>query len=100
MPLPFSNKHNGKRQFQCFVCGVLLEDFTSFKNHVKETHEECREWVKCPLERCQAPVRDVRAHFKSCHPHDAIPKNCQMRCIVWKDPKDPRKRKKKVAFQE
>lgn len=100
MPLPFNNKHRGVRQFQCFVCGILLETFSEFKSHVKETHEEGREWVKCPLERCGAPVRDVRSHMRSIHPHDPIPKNCQMRCVVWRDPKNPKLRKKKVAFQE
>jgi hypothetical protein len=100
MPLPFNNQHRGVRQFQCFVCGLLFETRPEFSNHVKETHEEGREWVKCPLERCQAPVRDVRAHFRNCHKHDVVPKNCQMRCVVWNDPKNPKLRKKKVAFQE
>ncbi len=98
MPLPFA-KHNGRRQYQCFVCGVLQPDFASFKEHIRTTHEEGREYITCPLDRCKAPVRDMRAHFKSCHPYDICPKNCQMRVVVWKDPKDPR-RKKKMQFKE
>lgn len=100
MPLPFANNHNGKRQFQCFVCGIMQPDFKSFKEHIMTAHEEGREWVKCPLERCQAPVRDVRAHFKCIHPYDVMPHNCQMKALVWKDPKDPKKKKKKVSFEE
>ena len=99
MPLPFA-RNNGKRQFQCFVCGILIPSFNDFKNHIKENHELGKEYVVCPLERCCAPVRDVRAHFKACHSHEVMPQNCQLKAIVWKDAKDPSKKKKKVSFKE
>ncbi len=100
MPLPFNNKHNGVRQFACFICGVLQPNFASFKEHIKSNHEEGREYIVCPLEHCKAPVRDMRAHFKAIHPHTECPKNGQLKALVWKDPKDPRKKKKKVSFEE
>jgi hypothetical protein len=100
MPLPFNNSHNGKRQFACFICGVLQPDFASFKEHIRSNHEEGREYVVCPIERCSAPVRDVRVHFKACHPQEPVPKTCQMKALVWRDPKDPSKKKKKVSFKE
>ncbi len=100
MPLPFNNSHGGKRQFQCFVCGVIQPDWASFKEHIRKNHEEGREYVVCPLDRCCAPVRDIRAHFKAIHPQEPIPKNCQMKALIWKDPKDPNKKKKKVSFKE
>lgn len=99
MSLPFNNTHRGVRQWSCFVCGVMFPSVVEFKNHIKATHEEGREYIICPLERCGLPVRDMREHYKNIHPHDACPKNCQMRVIVWKDKKDPSKRKK-MTFKE
>lgn len=99
MPLPFS-RNDGKRQFQCFCCGILLPSPPAFKDHIKANHEEGREYIICPLERCGMPVRCVRSHFKAIHPHDVMPKNCQMKALLWRDPKDPRRRKKKVSFEE
>ncbi len=74
-----------KRKWSCFVCGVEFATYDEFKEHIFASHEEGREYIKCPLHRCAAPVRDVRAHFKSKHPKDTIPKNCQLRVSVWKD---------------
>jgi hypothetical protein len=99
MPLPFG-RHDGKRQFQCFVCGVIQPDFNSFKEHVRGNHEEGREYIVCPLDHCKAPVRDLRAHFKACHKHTPCPHDRQLKALVWKDPKDPRKKKKKISFEE
>lgn len=99
MPLPFS-QHNGIRQFQCFICGIIQPTYAEFKEHIYQNHEEGTEYVTCPLDRCKAPVRDVRAHFKAIHPQEKLPKICQMKSLVWTDPKDPNKKKKKVAFKE
>jgi hypothetical protein len=84
MTLPFP-KENDKPKYQCFVCGVMFEEFDKFKNHIIEEHEEGRDYVKCPLERCGAPVRDVRLHFKVKHPHEQMPKKGQMKAMIWRD---------------
>jgi hypothetical protein len=100
MPLPFS-KHDGRRQYQCFVCGVLTgSDFNAFKEHIKSNHEENREYIICPLAHCGAPVRDMRTHFKVKHKGTKLPSNCPLRCVCWKDPRDPKRRKRKVTFAE
>jgi hypothetical protein len=101
MPLPFNNKHDGRRQYQCFCCGIITGPSTvDFKEHIFSTHEEGRDYIKCPLERCSMPVRDVRAHYRAAHPQEKIPNNCQLRALVWKDPKDPQRRSKKPQFKE
>lgn len=103
MTLPFNNENKDKkvRKWQCFVCGIFYEDFEQFRNHIIETHEEGREFIICPLERCKAPVRDMRMHFKAKHPYDQLPKKGMMRAIVWKDVSNKEKVKtKKVNFKE
>jgi len=72
MTLPFSKDNS--RKWQCFVCGKSHNDFESFKAHIIEKHDEGREYVVCPLERCGAPVRDGRLHFKHKHPNEKFPK--------------------------
>lgn len=74
------------RIYQCFVCGCVHHDFIEYKQHIKETHDEGREYVVCPLARCGAPVRDLAAHFRAKHPQDNVPKATQMRAMIWKDP--------------
>lgn len=97
LPFPTSNK----RTYQCFVCGIMFDTYDEFQNHILEEHEEGRDYIKCPLERCQAPVRDLRLHFKIKHPHEQIPKNSQMKATIWRDfsPKG-KKRSKKPKFKE
>lgn len=84
MTLPFE-KDDGSRKWQCFVCGHQFTDFEEFKSHIVASHEEGREFVICPLERCQCPVRDIRMHFKAKHPSEKSPKSGQMKALVWKD---------------
>jgi len=84
MTLPFP-KDNGKRKYQCFVCGYTFEEFEQYKDHIVESHEEGRDYVICPLARCNCPVRCVRTHMRVKHPHEKIPKTGQMKAIVWKD---------------
>lgn len=88
-----------KRKWQCFVCGVEFETYDEFKEHIFTNHEEGREYIKCPLHRCAAPVRDVRAHFKSKHPNETLPKNCQLRASIWRDFRGGKKKTNKPNFK-
>jgi len=89
-----------KRKWQCFVCGHEFQEYQEFKDHIFAEHDEGREYVKCPLARCGAPVRDVRAHFKSKHPNDKVPKNCQLKASIWRDFNRNMKKTKKPSFKE
>lgn len=86
--------NNKKRKWQCFVCGKQYPDFDSYKNHIIAEHDEGREYIKCPAEGCGAPVRDLRTHWKLKHPKRIMPKNCQMKVIVWSDFSSTGKKKK------
>lgn len=88
------NPTNGYRKFTCFVCGEHFEGYPQYKDHILATHEEGREYIKCPLERCQAPVRDMKLHFQAKHPKDKLPKSGQMRALIWSDHKAPKKKKR------
>ena len=91
------------RKFQCFICGELYESFEEFKEHIKSSHTEGTDYVLCPLGRCGAPVRDLRAHFKAKHPADKIPKEKLMRATIWRDFSPTGKKKgqsKKPKFRE
>jgi hypothetical protein len=99
----FFEKSDGKRKWQCFVCGKEHPDFETFRTHIVESHEVGREYVMCPLARCGAPVRDINLHFKAKHPKDSIPKyNGPTRVIVWKDQKTKKggNKKRKPTFRE
>lgn len=100
--MTFFQKDDGLRKFLCFVCGDKFEDYEAFQAHIKEVHEEGRDYVICPLDRCKAPVRDVKMHFKAKHPHDTIPKEGQMRSIIWKDfgGKKGKLKTRKPSFRE
>jgi len=90
----------GERLYICFVCGSPFADLDKYKEHIVKNHDEGREWVKCPLSRCDFPVRDVRAHFKVYHKTEVVPKNCQLKALIWTDVRSPRKRRKKSSFKE
>ena len=99
MTLPF--EINKKRIFTCFVCGMCYEKFEEFSAHIITAHEEGRDYVLCPLERCKAPVRDVRAHFKFAHKNEPLPKKGMMKAIVWHDIVKKEKTKvRKPKFRE
>ena len=91
-----------KRIYQCFVCGERYDKFDEFKDHIVKNHEEGREYICCPLARCQAPVRDLKAHYKAKHPHDKMPKSGTNRAIIWKDisTKNGKMNTKKPHFRE
>jgi hypothetical protein len=95
-------KDDGKRKWQCFVCGHEYGDFETFRAHILEKHEEGREYVVCPLARCGAPVRDVMLHFKAKHPQDSMPmQKGPNRAIVWKDiGKKGGKKSRKPTFRK
>ena len=95
----YDNPMAGSRKYTCFVCGVSHDTYYEYKEHIINSHEEGREYVKCPLNRCQAPVRDVRMHFKVKHPQDKCPSKGQMRALIWSDHK-PQKKKNKPKFHE
>lgn len=81
-------KDDGKRKWQCFVCGREHADFETFRTHIVESHEVGREYVLCPLGRCGAPVRDINLHMKAKHNGESVPSyNGPARVIVWKDQK-------------
>jgi hypothetical protein len=94
MTLPFKSA----KTWQCFVCGEHLDTFHEFKAHIIENHDEGRDYVSCPLQRCGAPVRDLRLHFKVKHPRDELPKGCQLKAIVWRDKSG--KKNKKPKFKQ
>lgn len=87
------------RTYCCFVCFEEFSCYEDFKSHVLESHEEGRDYVKCPLVRCGAPVRDIPTHFKAHHPNEKMPKVPQKSAIVWRDLKT-RKREKKARYKE
>lgn len=91
--------HN-KRKYQCFICSRSFSHYQEFKKHILDNHEEGREYVKCPLNRCQAPVRDIKSHFNAKHPKEKIPKNCQLSALIWKDFSGRKKRTKKPKFRD
>lgn len=97
--LPFV-KNNNKRKWQCFVCGQSYTDFDGFKSHIIEKHEEGREYIICPLQRCGAPVRDIRSHFKAKHPSEQQPKNIQAKAMIWKDQTSKNLKTKKPRFRD
>lgn len=100
MVFPFP-KDNNVRKYQCFVCGLQYESFDDYNQHILESHDEGREYVKCPLERCQACVRDLRAHFAAKHKYDEVPKSGQMKALIWKDQKkDGKLKQRKTKFRE
>ncbi len=95
--MDFGNSY--QRKYQCFVCGQIFNEYNDMKNHIVTTHEQGREWIKCPITYCGCPVRDLRVHFKNQHPNIPIPKNCQLRSSVWYDQTNTG-RKKKISFAE
>jgi hypothetical protein len=83
----FQDENKNKRKFTCFVCGRVFTEFEEFKNHIIEKHEEGRDYVICPLERCKTPVRDIKMHFKVKHPSEKIPEKGQSKALIWRDVK-------------
>ena len=89
-----------QRKWICFVCGIEHEDYLGFKLHINDAHEEGREYIPCP--KCEAPVRDVKAHFKLKHPGLELPKGGMTRATVWCDfsANGQKKKTRKPRFRE
>jgi len=100
--LPFQNNRD-ERKYQCFCCGIMFnsDQWIDFKNHIIEKHEEGKDYVLCAIPWCKAPVRCIRTHYACKHPGTPLPKNHQMRAILWRD-FSPRgkKKKNKTKFRE
>ena len=89
------------RKFQCFVCGVMFDALDEFTSHIVETHDEGTDYIVCPLERCKAPVRDMRMHFKAKHPGDKLPQKGMMKATIWRDiSAKGQVKKRKAKFRE
>ena len=91
---------SSSRKWQCFVCGRNYDDFATYKEHIIGTHEEGREFIKCP--DCDAPVRDLTTHYKAKHPKRIMPKGVQTRVAIWRDFSSnggKKKTTKKVSFR-
>lgn len=97
MSLPFAKDQ--KKKYTCFVCGRGYEDFEVFKTHIVEKHEETKDYVLCPLERCKTPVRDLKLHFKARHPSETMPKFEMAKAMIWRD-HNPKSKKRKPQFRE
>lgn len=81
------------RRYTCFVCGSVHDEYQEMQEHIKEKHEQGREYLICPVKYCSKCIRDMRSHFRSSHPALQIPKNCQMRPTVLYDFSSKTKRK-------
>jgi hypothetical protein len=87
------------RKWQCFVCGEQHPSYEEYKTHILDTHEEGREYIKCPT--CEAPVRDMGMHFAVKHPNRVCPKGTQMKVTIWYDfTKDGKKKARKPKFRD
>ena len=98
MTLPFGDS-SGKHV--CFCCGIQFSEYEEFRSHIIESHEEGREFVRCPLEHCKAPVRDVKLHMKVKHPNfDLRNFKGQARAIIWHDFSAKGKKTRKPRFKQ
>lgn len=79
----FEDSGQQKRKWMCFVCAKGYDAFDDYKKHIITEHEEGREYLKCPA--CEAPVRDLKSHFKVKHPNRVMPTNSQIKVTVWHD---------------
>lgn len=81
-----------KRKWQCFVCGKSYEDYQTYKEHIVVEHDEGREYLSCP--DCNAPVRDLKSHYKVKHRNRVMPRGLQTKVSIWNDFKPGGKKKK------
>lgn len=82
--LPFDQQK--KQKFRCFCCGREFSLFDSYSSHIKDNHEQGRDFVLCPVHHCQAPVRDLKTHMKTKHPEiKGLPPGVQFKAMIWRD---------------
>ena len=88
-----------KRKWQCFVCGKVYQEYAEYKDHIITEHDEGREYLSCPA--CEAPVRDIKMHFKAKHKSRAMPTGVQMKVGIWHDfrPGGAKKKTRKPKFR-
>lgn len=84
MNLDFFNNQN-VRKYVCFVCGISTLSSEEYRQHIINSHELGRDYVVCPLQRCNFPVRCVKTHFKVHHPNEVMPKVPQTKATIWRD---------------
>jgi hypothetical protein len=85
----------------CFCCGVQFSDYAEFKSHILDSHEEGRDFVRCPLDHCGAPVRDAKLHIKVKHPrYDMRNFKGQAKALVWQDFSAKGKKTRKPRFKQ
>jgi len=85
----------------CFCCGVQFSDYEEFKSHILDSHEEGRDFVRCPLDHCGAPVRDAKLHMKVKHPrYDMRNFKGQVKALVWQDFSAKGKKTRKPRFKQ
>jgi len=90
---------NKEKSYQCFICGHDFTSYEKFSEHIKSEHVEGKEFIACP--KCEAPVRDLRLHFKVKHPGIKLPQNGQMKAQFFYDFSGKKRRKtKKPTFKE
>lgn len=98
MTLPFGGPAG---KYVCFCCGVHFSEYDEFKSHIIDSHEEGRDFVRCPLDHCGAPVRDAKLHIKVKHPkYDFRNFRGQARAIVWHDFSPKGKKTRKPSFKQ
>ncbi len=92
--------NNNKRikNFCCFVCDTIFESIEEFRTHIVNDHEEGTDFIICPCEECQIPVRDLRTHVVLKHPGYKIPDGYPTRPIILRDSRN--KKKRKTAFKQ
>jgi hypothetical protein len=86
------------RKWQCFCCAKNFEEYEAYSTHIKDEHEQGREWLECP--DCNAPVRDLKTHYKAKHPKRVLPADLQTRVVVWRDFKPGGKNKGKGSVRK
>ncbi len=91
----------GVSKYCCFCCGVQFSEYQEFKLHILNDHEEGRDFVRCPLNHCGAPVRDVKLHLKVKHPGFKVDNfKGQTRAIIWNDFSSKGKKTRKPKFKQ
>lgn len=100
MTLPFGDDDKkNQRKYQCFVCGMMFDSYQEYKDHIINEHVVSRDYVICP--QCNAPVRDLKLHWKVKHPNFKFPKVAQTSAFVWREFAPSKKKKtKKPKFHE
>jgi hypothetical protein len=93
----FAEGNNGGRKYQCFVCSLIYDEFDEFSAHIVNEHEEGTDYVLCPLERCKAPVRCIKSHYKARHPSEKMPHKGMLKATIWRDIDPQGKIKKRKA---